>query len=124
MLVHVNLQAWSCKGMHAMRVLLLVLSLCVANGGACAVALVHVQVATLPATWHRPVCMPRCSAHQVVVRVRPVLPHELSYDTSVSCLPDGDKVQVRAACRIWAGVLKQACMARNVCGKQGNVFVS
>lgn len=32
---------------------------------------------------------------QVVVRVRPVLPHENPHDVAVSCSEDGAKVQVR-----------------------------
>ncbi|KAG1661525.1 hypothetical protein FOA52_000035 [Chlamydomonas sp. UWO 241] len=31
---------------------------------------------------------------QVVVRVRPVQPHELSHEAAVSCAPEGDRVQV------------------------------
>ena len=34
------------------------------------------------------------SSAQVVVRVRPVLPHEFQSEVAVSCAPDGAKVQV------------------------------
>ena len=49
--------------------------------------------------------LPTCHApkSQVVVRVRPVLPHELQQEVGVSCSPDGGKVQVTLPDRTGAG---------------------
>jgi hypothetical protein len=44
-----------------------------------------------PSTWHPPWHRARA---QVVVRVRPVLPHELDDEVAVTCSSDGAKVQV------------------------------